>query len=99
MVESASAAQSSAPPRWLVELVLLGAILTVVLTLFHGLDGAYALDCDDTNLALAIARFDIIHFQPHPPGYLGYVAVLKLVHVVTGQVLEIGDFTFRFGRS
>lgn len=84
MAESAPVAQSSGAPRWLVELVLLTAILAVDVALFQSLAGAYALDCDDTNLALAITRFDIVHFQPHPPGYLGYVVVLKLVHRVTG---------------
>jgi hypothetical protein len=71
-------------PRWLVEVVFLGAILAVTVALFQSLDGVYALDCDDTNLALAITRFDIIHFQPHPPGYLGYVMLLKAVHALTG---------------
>lgn len=84
MVPSGPAVHSSGPPRWLVELVLLGAILAVTIALFQGLDGPYALDCDDTNLALAITRFDIVHYQPHPPGYLGYVAVLRLAHAVTG---------------
>jgi hypothetical protein len=71
-------------PRWVGELVVLGAILTICVALFAALDNGIDLDCDDTNLTLAISRFDIVHFQPHPPGYLGYVAVLKGVHAVTG---------------
>ncbi len=84
MAESEPVPHPHSSPRWLTELVFLGAILSLAMALFHGLAGRYALDCDDTNLALAISRFDIIHFQPHPLGYLGYVLVLKLVHVVTG---------------
>jgi hypothetical protein len=71
-------------PRWLAELVFLLALLAITVALFQSLDGTYDLDCDDTNLALAISRFDITSFQPHPPGYLGYVALLKAVHAVTG---------------
>jgi uncharacterized membrane protein len=84
MASSSPDADSRQLPRWLGELVFLGAILAITVALFQSLDGAYDLDCDDTNLALAISRFDIVHFQPHPPGYLGYVVLLKAVHAVTG---------------
>lgn len=42
-----------------------------------------ALDTDVVNLALSIERFDIQAHQPHPPGYLGYVLFLKLIHLIT----------------
>jgi hypothetical protein len=71
-------------PRWLAELVWLAAILAITIALFESLDSRFDLDCDDTNLALAISRFDIVHYQPHPPGYLGYVVLLKTAHAVTG---------------
>jgi len=81
-----AATQNESPqlPRWLVELVVLGALLAITIALFQSLDGSYALDCDDTNLALAITRFDIANFQPHPPGYLGYVVLLKATAALTG---------------
>lgn len=44
---------------------------------------AIALDTDVTNLALSIERFDIQAHQPHPPGYLGYVLFLKVLHFIT----------------
>jgi hypothetical protein len=72
-------------PRWLSETILLGAVLVVAVAIFQSLDGVYALDCDDLTLALSISRFDIISFQPHPPGYLGYVLLLKAVHTLTRQ--------------
>jgi hypothetical protein len=76
--------ESGQVPRWLSEVILLGAILAIAGAIVQSLDGPFDLDWDDTNLAMSIARFDITQHQPHPPGYLGYVAILKLVHAVTG---------------
>jgi len=55
MVESEPAPRHDRSPRWLTELVLLAAILTLAMALFHGLDGRYALDCDDKNLAWCVS--------------------------------------------
>ena len=33
------------------------------------------------NIGLAAERFDILDHQPQPPGYIGYVLFLKLIHV------------------
>lgn len=44
-----------------------------------------ALDPDPMNLAYGMQRFDITHFNPHPPGYLVYVWTLKAVHALSGR--------------
>lgn len=44
-----------------------------------------ALDPDPMNLAYGMHRFDITHFNPHAPGYLLYVWVLRAVHAVSGR--------------
>lgn len=44
-----------------------------------------ALDPDAMNLAYGMQKFDITHFNPHAPGYLLYVWVLRAVHLLTGR--------------
>jgi hypothetical protein len=65
--------------------VWLAGAMILVLSLASSLAGRFALDIDVTNLALAIERFDLREHQPHPPGYLGYVLVLRLCHRLTGM--------------
>ena len=45
-----------------------------------------ALDVDAVNLGLAALRFDLLEFRPHPPGFPGYVLLLKLIHGVAPQL-------------
>jgi hypothetical protein len=66
--------------RRLVDAVALSAMLVSVLSLAGSLSGRFALDIDDCNLALAVEKFDVRMHQPHPPGYLGYVLLLRAVH-------------------
>lgn len=40
------------------------------------------LDIDTLNFGLAAFRFSLVEHQPHPPGYLGYVGFLKLIHLL-----------------
>jgi hypothetical protein len=39
----------------------------------------YLLNWDAAQFALGIAHFDVVHHQPHPPGYLVYVAAGRLL--------------------
>ena len=41
-----------------------------------------ALDVDAINLGLGAFRFAPLEWQPHPPGYPGYVLLLKAIHLV-----------------
>ncbi|MGB5194111.1 MAG: hypothetical protein WBN70_14085, partial [Polyangiales bacterium] len=63
---------------------LLGAAITAHLLAWWLGVGAVALDPDPMNLAYGMDRFDITHFNPHPPGYLVYVWTLRAVHALTG---------------
>jgi hypothetical protein len=75
-------ARTEASPQ-AVDAVLLTALVIGSLALYHALGSRFVLDCDVTNLALGIERFDVREHQPHPPGYLGYVLLLRLVHRLT----------------
>jgi hypothetical protein len=39
----------------------------------------YLLNWDAAQFALGIAQFDVVHHQPHPPGYLVYIAAGRLL--------------------
>src|ERR1041384_8187560 len=40
---------------------------------------------DAVQFALALTEYDVVKHQPHPPGYILYVALGRLVHVLTGD--------------
>jgi hypothetical protein len=40
---------------------------------------------DAVQFALALADYDVVKHQPHPPGYILYVALGRLVHAWTGD--------------
>ena len=70
--------------RRLIDIVTLAAVVVLVMSLCASLTGRYVLDIDDINLLLGIEHFDLRMHQPHPPGYLGYVLVLRALHAVVG---------------
>lgn len=41
---------------------------------------AYPVNWDAVQFGLGVQQFDIRHHQPHPPGYIGYIALGKLVN-------------------
>jgi hypothetical protein len=76
--------------------IALAAMAAGVLSLSISLAGRFVLDIDDANLALAVEKFDIRMHQPHPPGYLGYVLFLRLVHFVTrAELLDVPRWSSR----
>src|SRR5689334_19646454 len=40
---------------------------------------------DAVQFALALNEYDVVKHQPHPPGYILYVALGRLVHGLTGD--------------
>ncbi len=75
-------ARAAASPA-AIDAVLLASAVVGSLALYHLLATRFVLDCDVVNLALGIERFDVRQHQPHPPGYFGYVLVLRFVHALT----------------
>ena len=45
----------------------------------------YLMNWDAVQFALGIRHFDIVHHQPHPPGYIGYVAIGRLLMPLFGN--------------
>jgi len=69
------------------QIVTTGLWLLACAVVVLGLDAALAndwpVDVDAVHLGLAGAgRFDPTHYQPHPPGYFGYVVYLKVLHTL-----------------
>lgn len=71
-------------PRWAIDTLVLATLMGLALLTFVELSSPQLLDIDDANLAASVLRFDVTNHQPHPPGYLGYVLILKLVHWLSG---------------
>lgn len=45
----------------------------------------YPVNWDAVQFALGVQDFDVVHHRPHPPGYIGYIALAKVVNVVVGD--------------
>lgn len=61
-------------PWWVMAVLAVGA---VVARLPYQAD--VLVNFDAVNFALGVDRFDLAHHQPHPPGYLGYVVLVRPV--------------------
>lgn len=42
----------------------------------------YLLNWDADQFALGMSGFDLVHHQPHPPGYIGYLALGRLLQLL-----------------
>lgn len=85
--------------------VMLTLFLTLVVVRWP-LRSQFLVNWDAVNFALGIEAFDLTHHQPHPPGYIGYVllgrvvtwlagdpnAALTAISVVAGASLPVGAF-------
>jgi Dolichyl-phosphate-mannose-protein mannosyltransferase len=52
------------------------------------LRGRYLFDWDAQQFALGIQRFDLAAHRPHPPGYIGYIYLGRLLTHLTGATIE-----------
>jgi hypothetical protein len=83
-------------PRALAGRAALALVVGLSIAAAWALTGRYALDLDVVNLALGVQRFDVVQHQPHPPGYLGYVGLMRVVRAVTGGgLLDVPRVTSR----
>ena len=87
--------------RWVVGLLFVA--FTLVRLPFRS---RFLISWDAVNFALGVQSFDLVHHQPHPPGYLGYVllgrafawfaggpnAGLTLLSVVAGAILPAATY-------
>ena len=52
------------------------------------LRGRYLFNWDALQFALGIQRFDLAAHRPHPPGYIGYIYLGRLLTHLTGATIE-----------
>lgn len=45
----------------------------------------FLVNWDAVNFALGVEEFDVVHHQPHPPGYIGYVLLARGLWWLTGD--------------
>jgi hypothetical protein len=82
------------------DVLILAGLLAMGWSVYLSLANQYVLDCDVAHLALGIERFDVREHQPHPPGYLGYVLVLRALRALTGmEILPVTHFASRIFAS
>ena len=65
------------------------ALAAAVAVLFAGLHlpflPASLEDVDSINFALGLRRFDVVHHQPHPPGYPVFIALAHVAHLIVSS--------------
>jgi hypothetical protein len=64
---------------------VLWTMFAVFVAIRWPLRSSFLVNWDAVNFALGVTSFDLEHHQPHPPGYIGYVAVGRLLSVITGD--------------
>lgn len=48
----------------------------------------YPVNWDSVQFGLGVQQYDLQHHQPHPPGYVGYIALGKLLNIVVQNPIE-----------
>lgn len=67
-------------PAW-IALLIFAAFLLIRLPF----RADFLLNWDSVNFALGTQMFNLEHHQPHPPGYIGYIALGWLMNLFTGE--------------
>ncbi len=67
-------------PRWIVLVLVLLALVTRL-----PFRTQYLFHWDSVNYAFALEKFDVYHHQPHPPGYLLYIALARGINAMVGD--------------
>ncbi len=68
--------------------LLAGTLLLASLALHLPLRAEYLTNWDTVNYAMGVRDFDVPRHQPHPPGYIGYIAIGRLLSYLTGDASE-----------
>ncbi|HEX3013671.1 MAG TPA: glycosyltransferase family 39 protein, partial [Methanobacterium sp.] len=63
--------------------ILISAILTLLIVITRiPFVSKYLYEWDSVNYALGFEKFDIIHHQPHPPGYIFYIGLGRVINTI-----------------
>ena len=63
--------------------VIISAVLTILILITRiPFVSKYLYEWDSVNYALGFEKFDIVHHQPHPPGYIFYIGLGRAVNAV-----------------
>jgi hypothetical protein len=73
-----------------VELLAVLALTVATVATRLAIRTRYLFNWDSVQFALGVQRFDIVAHRPHPPGYLGYVMLGRLLTSVSGGNAEAG---------
>lgn len=76
---------SSTPSLYTKEMVLVGILFLVTLASRLFFQSQILYHWDSVNFAYAIREFNVAKEQPHPPGYIGYVWLSRIVDSLTSD--------------
>jgi 4-amino-4-deoxy-L-arabinose transferase and related glycosyltransferases of PMT family len=63
--------------------VIISAVLTILILITRiPFVSKYLYEWDSVNYALGFEKFDIVHHQPHPPGYIFYIGLGRAVNTL-----------------
>ena len=63
--------------------IIVSAVLTILILITRiPFVSKYLYEWDSVNYALGFEKFDIVHHQPHPPGYIFYIGLGRAVNAV-----------------
>lgn len=75
----------SGVPLWQRQWVRAAAIFVVAAAVRIPFRATYLVNWDSVNFALGVGAFDLEAHQPHPPGYLGYVFLGRIIDWFVGD--------------
>ncbi|MGI8609672.1 MAG: glycosyltransferase family 39 protein [Candidatus Dormibacteria bacterium] len=94
------AGESLAPPRdrklahgvrlGVLEWAAVWALAALTIATRLAIRTQYLFNWDSIQFALGVQRFDIVAHRPHPPGYLGYILLGRVLTMATGGGAENG---------
>ena len=63
--------------------IIISAILTLLIVITRiPFVSKYLYEWDSVNYALGFENFDIVHHQPHPPGYILYIGLGRVINTI-----------------
>jgi len=68
-----------------IDMVTAAVLFVAFLLLRLPFRSSYPVNWDSVQFVLGIQDYDVVHHRPHPPGYIGYIGLAKVLTFFTGD--------------